>query len=178
MQIIDTPSNETNDEMKKVWALFLQENEMHYIEPWSKFYKGGSKISFNLGAAVGGVLWAGYRKMYGFLFVNIILFMIHFPLAEKFSFFEDFPVFLWLVLLGNPIFFGLFGNYIYYKSATKKIDKALKFAKNKEQYLKNIGGVNSGYFILGPLLATIIMIILSFLFLITGLVPIFSKVCC
>lgn len=87
----------------------IGEKSPYYIQSFCK------RDRFNLGSAVGGVLWLGYRGMFRELF-----------LAYALIFLLD-VVFLYLGMDVNmgPIIggiLGMYGNYLYFKSLQRRIE--------------------------------------------------------
>ena len=108
-----------------------------------KHFKGSGRTRFKLTwhwpAALVGFWWLLYRKLYLWAFVAFVLTSI--PLANLFA------------IIG----FGLGGNYLYFRQASRKIGdlrSALPDA-NLEITLRHLGGVNRWVMIVGIVLGSL-----------------------
>jgi hypothetical protein len=96
----------------------------------------GKKFRWNWGAFVGGPLWLAYRKMYLYSFVCLMLIVlfvigiIPFDQEVRFDAASDAPKRLLLLSqLFLSIFFGFWGNNLYYRSIRKKIKEGYHVCK-------------------------------------------------
>lgn len=138
----------------------------YYLKNFARFDEsgGGFMPSWNWAALLFSAPWALYRKMYGVFFATGAVVVLWEMLAAglRFSNMLGYPIYIALC-----VFFGLFGNALYYRHASKRIEKA--YAQDSdldraalEAHLK--GGVNTWVlpvFILGPFLAGVIAGVLT-----------------
>jgi hypothetical protein len=122
---------------------FVQINPDYYLEKWKTMASTGSKVSWNWASFLGTILWLGYRKMYFFAFISILLVSI--------SAFKSLGILRSLLPLGIWIGVGIFGNYLYGRYTYNKLLK-LKIAFSdenifKEQSTKSGGTTVGGIFI-------------------------------
>ncbi|MBY0462907.1 MAG: DUF2628 domain-containing protein [Alphaproteobacteria bacterium] len=92
----------------------------------------GKKSSWNWSAALFGALWLAYRKMYLIAFTaflisslltfSLIIALIFITYGYKISEALGFYILLfWVIeLLGSFVFFGLYGNFLYFSHLKKK----------------------------------------------------------
>lgn len=99
---------------------FVGRKSDYYLLKWRAMEITGSQLSWNWTSSILGILWLAYRKMYGYML--FFVFFIFLPELFKFEAalanFANFTISI-------AIFFilGLFGNYLYYRHARKKIYK-------------------------------------------------------
>lgn len=95
----------------------------HYLDYFDKYQSTGKKSSWNWAAFFFTFQWMLYRKMYLFSFSFLILFVIS-TLSLIYLLTSNT---LWIIsclfILASYLFFGFFGNYIYYIHLKKKIKK-------------------------------------------------------
>ena len=111
---------------------FVGKNFHYFTRKWGIEQKVGDeqlgevkKVSWNWAAFFLNVFWAGYRKMYGLVFL-MVLFWLVIDLSIYFLGFGQWyyeSPYANVVSLLTAIFMGLFGNYLYYLNAKKKIEK-------------------------------------------------------
>ena len=85
----------------------------YYLERWNKYLENENFISWNWPAFLFGFYWFWYRKMY-----SIMLIVLAISISGNLFLPE---VASSILSLGLMIGFGLFGNQLYIKHATKKI---------------------------------------------------------
>jgi predicted Zn finger-like uncharacterized protein len=112
------------------------EKYMHTFKRFTGAGRARFKLTWHWPAALVGFWWLLYRKLYLWAFVAIVLTSI--PLANV------------LAVIG----FGLGGNYLYFRQASRKIGElrsALPDA-NLEITLRHLGGVNRWVMVVGIVL--------------------------
>ena len=107
---------------------FIGKKADYYIEKWSLMEKACSKISWNWGAFLLGLLWMLYRKMYFYSLIVLGIAIGQGIITELSGLGKFFD--LWLVLIIS-LLFGLFGNYLYYIHTKSKILKIKRTAKEE-----------------------------------------------
>ena len=131
---------------------FIGINANEYLPKFKKFNSGDSSVTWHWPAFLLSFWWMLYRKLYLWALVLSILYIV----PGLFSFFLGVlyivsglssNVLFWLGVLLTNILFGMFGNYIYYKHAKKKIielKSKVKFADTSDPstVLQRAGGVN------------------------------------
>lgn len=133
-------------------------NQEYYLEKFACIDEADGRFipSWNWAAFLFSALWALYRKMYGLFFATVAAavlweaivagLQLSWPLGNLFYF-------------AAWVLFGLFGNALYYKHASKKIEKAIALVGDSDRAALEIGfkgGVHMWVvpvFILGPFLA-------------------------
>lgn len=119
---------------------FVQKNSDYYLAKWRLLSSKNSKISWNWSAFLFGVMWLGYRKMYLYSFIFVLL-----------TIFTIIPILGLFISLALWIGLGMVGNYLYGKFTYNKLTE-LKIAfpeesKFKEEVLKAGGTSVLGSFI-------------------------------
>ena len=109
--------NETKEEE---FRLFIGEKAYYYLIKWSKMADKGTNISWNWAMAAFGVAWFGARKMFLYMFIVWLLWVITNAILLGIGLPTAFSMLLFSILL------GIFGNHLYLRSAKKKIEK-IKF---------------------------------------------------
>lgn len=132
---------------------FVSKNYQYYMHQWAKFENLDRKISWNWPAFFFGWSWMMYRKMY---IPALVLFIIEWVVLECSRFFlVDFSL-TNILLMGISVFVfyviysictGLFGNYVYYLHASKKITTVLDSMgtdthKIIEHNVRKVGGTS------------------------------------
>ncbi|RAT93975.1 DUF2628 domain-containing protein [Brevibacillus sp. Leaf182] len=111
----------------------------YYLEAWRA--KG---LSWNWGAALFGVAWFAYRKMYGWAtFIYLVNLFVGFALGAMVLDEASFNEVYLLFALFQRVLLGLVCNFLYYVSAVRKIKKA--YSKNAMLDLEDtrkLGGVS------------------------------------
>ena len=133
-------------------------NQEYYLEKFARINEadGGFIPSWNWAAFLFSAPWALYRKMYAVFFAAVAagvlweaivaVLLPPWPLGNLFYF-------------AAWVFFGLYGNALYYRHASKKIDTAFALVGDADRAALEIGfkgGVHrwvAPVFILGPFLA-------------------------
>jgi hypothetical protein len=136
-----------NEAKEEEIRLFVGENAYYYLIKWSKMADKGNIISWNWPMAAFGVAWLGARKMFLYMFIvlllwvitNVILLGIDLPTAA---------ISAWLLF---SILLGIFGNHLYLSSVKQKIAKIKREIRDPELQKSKMakkGGVNYIIFIL------------------------------
>ncbi|MBQ3564645.1 MAG: DUF2628 domain-containing protein [Alphaproteobacteria bacterium] len=129
MKIETTNNNSVND---------------YYIEAFRKL-ENGKKHSWNWAAAIFGTTWLIYRKMYLYAFLFLLLdvfavFIVYSATSEKIGsdYFVDRSTFeaiyVWGIGAISFLFFGYYGNRLYYKAVKKKISKGYHLLNRYHSY--------------------------------------------
>ncbi len=126
--------------------LFVQKNADYYIAKWKIMAASGSKISWNWSAFLFNSWWFGYRKMYLYAFIYILLNIL--SIVPLFGFI--FWIFLWIMV-------GMFGNYLYAKKTYETLS-ILKSAYSDEQIFKNMVAKEGGTTVFGVILVILVAI--------------------
>jgi len=133
---------------------FIGDAVPYYMRQFAKFASTGNKfaISWNWFSALYPFCWLFYRKMYLFgiiaffviMVTHIIIFMKHGVTNSLIM------LFFWLL----P--FGICGNYLYYKHATKKL---ANLKEPTQETARKLGGISWGsVWIFLPLMAVTMII--------------------
>ncbi len=126
--------------------LFVQKNADYYIAKWKIMAASGSKISWNWSAFFFTSLWFGYRKMFLYAFLYLLLNVL--SVVPLYGFF------LWLALWVGV---GMFGNYLYAKKTYEKLF-VLRQAYPEEQDFKSTVAKEGGTSIFGIIVVIVIAI--------------------
>jgi len=136
------------------YTIFIGKNAYKYLQKFKKFNMNGIdrfSVTWHWPAFFITFFWMLYRKLYLWAFLSLL---IGFLLGMI-------PFFGFLLCM---IFFGLTGNYIYYKHINKKILelKQLKVSPDvlKVQFVRG-GGVNSIALVIAPILIIFVVGILA-----------------
>ena len=135
--------NETKEEELR---LFVGENAYYYLIKWSKMADRGNKISWNWPMAAFGVAWLGARKMFHYMFIVLLLWVITNAILLGIGL-PTAAISAWLLF---SILLGFFGNHLYLRSVKHKIAKIKsEISDPKLQKIKMAkkGGVNYIIFI-------------------------------
>ncbi len=124
--------------------LFVQKNADYYIAKWKIMAASGSKISWNWAAFFFTSLWFGYRKMYLYAFLYILINLL--SLVPVIGFF------VWLLIW---ILVGMFGNYLYAKR-TYEVLFTLKNAYPDKSQFNNMVAKEGGTTVFGVILVILI----------------------
>ena len=127
-----------SDHKKRLWRIFVKKNIEYYVTKFVDLSISNKKLSFNFAALLLSEWWLLYRKMYLYAGIGLIL--------KPFT----------LVL--NNIFFGLFGNYLYYRYVESKMREAEQQAKILGVSVEDILLSKGGTTIIIPLVVFIIFI--------------------
>ena len=162
--IIDQLEGERDDDLRN-WALYIGQGSDYYVPKWYNFKSGKSVASFNIAAFFLGVLWMLFRKMYLaaaiWLMAAIAIGFLEEFLIEQNGWYENQNAIETISNIIISIVMGFFGNYFYYLSAERKIQKIKGTAFGDvafENELKRQGGVSWG----PPLIAIILYALLIF----------------
>jgi hypothetical protein len=156
--------------------VFLNNNIEYYMHNWEYLEKNKRIISWNWASFLFFPFWLFYRKMYLFGFFYAIFFMVLDKCIDATS------VYQWLHnIINNKILyevitsllniiiasvFGLFGNWLYYQFAIKKITK-IKHKITDSVIIKSVliknGGVSFKSIILFPIIYSSYDIIVDFI---------------
>jgi len=129
---------------------FVEKNTEYYFEKWTAISDGtSSRVHWNWAAAIGGVVWLLYRKLY--LPVGIIL-VVGFMDIYLTTTLEDAGVFPVAVRFWDKIsywvyaaVFGSWGNYWYYQKFRKANELLPEMPVNSDDRLSQLtksGGTN------------------------------------
>jgi len=122
---------------------FLQKNSDYYLAKWKLIASTGSKISWNWAAFALTNLWLGYRKMYLYAFIYILLTLLSvIPLIGIIA-----GLILWVGI-------GMYGNYFYGKFTYNKLVELKSTYTDEELFKQQI--VKSG----GTSIAGVLLVIL------------------
>nr|MBC8420879.1 DUF2628 domain-containing protein [Desulfobacterales bacterium] len=126
---------------------FIGANASYYLPKFNKFSVGASSITWHWPACLATFWWLLYRKLYLWVLVFFILLATSGIISRILTASE---LTFWILIapeLISLILFGMFGNYIYYSHAKKKILKT--WMKHQTSELSDIrnsvqsaGGVN------------------------------------
>ena len=123
--------------------LFVQKNADYYIAKWKVMAASGSKVSWNWAAFFFTSLWFGYRKMFLYAFIYILLNLV--------SFIPILGFIVWIVLW---VGMGMFGNYFYAKKTYEAL-LVLKQAYPGETEFKNMVAKEGGTSIFGVIVVIV-----------------------
>ncbi|MCR2823634.1 DUF2628 domain-containing protein [Lederbergia panacisoli] len=125
---------------KKELKYYVGEKSDLYFRRWETELGEVSKTSWNFSAFFLTVFWAAYRKMYGLAIGILIAFFIIDIIASSTGMNDVLYV---LIVWGTVgLFLGLFGNYLYYKHAKKKIRKLNRNSQNFWDEIDRVGGTS------------------------------------
>lgn len=142
---------------------FVRRNAGYYREEWKKFRDGpGFKVSFNLAACFGQVLWLAYRKLYAALLLSVVFTVGYVSLWIYVEEMKLVPGDLaeaatWLVAFLYLAIFGFLGNYWYWRRFRKIDQQAASRHSDPDgqlRFLRSKGGTSP----VGASLVVVIMI--------------------
>ncbi|WP_297888024.1 DUF2628 domain-containing protein [Sulfurihydrogenibium sp.] len=140
-------------EEREELRLFVGKNADYYIAKWEELGDSG-KVSWNWAAFMFGLLWFAYRKMYphafGFMMFSLLLQYIQVVMKTH-------PVVIGISNILISVAIGMFGNYLYYQYAKKKIKEIKENVQDEK--LRTVEIVRNG----GTSLSTAIAIGLMYL---------------
>lgn len=119
MEILDNEIDIYRSPEEHDWEVFIGNNAHYYIPIWEKFKKQDSKIHFHLSAFFLAIYWLGYRKMYKYA-IAYLVFAQTIPIIGLLLVPNSYMQVQLITVLTYPLF-GLFGNWLYYDHAQKKI---------------------------------------------------------
>jgi len=133
----------------EVIRAFVQKNADYYLAKWEAMARSGSKVSWNWPAFFFGVFWMGYRKMYLYAAIVVVL-----------SLLSDLPKVGPLVTL--VLWFGVaaFANYIYGTFTYNKLTE-LKVQAKDEDELRQLAAAKGGTSVLGVIIVGFIVLFIS-----------------
>ncbi len=119
-------------DIQKHYKSFFGKNADYYLNKISLYKKQGKRLSFNSGAFFVSILWLLYRKMYKHaivLFLSVLfidyLISVMIPLDDNVLFYIDILITVFIAL-----FFGFYGNYLYFLHSEKIIYNIIKEERN------------------------------------------------
>ena len=142
-----------NEFSEDVIRLFVQKNADYYIAKWKKMAAKDSKVSWNWAAFLVGALWMGYRKMYLYAFIYMLLMLTTYI-----------PILGFILALVYWIGIGVLANYIYGKFTYEKLKK-LKEESSSEEEFKNKVAAAGGVSVAGVFLVILMGLVISTLFI-------------
>lgn len=105
--------------------LFIKTNQSHYFYKW-RFNNGTlEKWGFNWVALFFGIIWFGYRKMYGWMF-GIFIIEALLTVIYYISMVNEFVIVTFITYISSPIIhliLAMFGNKMYYDHVQEKVRK-------------------------------------------------------
>ena len=128
--------------------LYVQKNADYYIAKWKLMASSESKISWNWAAFFFTANWLGYRKMYLYAFIYILL-----NLATLVPFVG---FILWIILW---VGIGIYGNYLYGQKTYENLVK-LKSEYPDQEIFKQMLVKNGGTSVLGVILVILMGIVI------------------
>jgi len=137
---------------ESVIRLFVQKNADYYIAKWKVMASSESKISWNWAAFMFTATWMGYRKMFLYAFLYILINLT--TLIPFIGFI------LWILLW---VGMGLYGNYLYGKKTYETL-VMLKTKYPEEDEFKRLvvkeGGTSIGGVVLVILMGIVLYAVL------------------
>ncbi|NPA54494.1 MAG: DUF2628 domain-containing protein [Aquificae bacterium] len=133
--------------------LYVQKNADYYIAKWRLMATSGSKTSWNWAAFFFTANWMGYRKMYLYAFIYIVLNIA--------TLVPIIGLVLWILLWVGV---GVYGNYLYGQKTYESLVKLRNEYPNEEifkQMLVKHGGTSVFGVILVILMGFIIYAVLA-----------------
>ncbi len=146
-----------------------QATENYYPPHWTQILEGASRFSsFNWAAALFGLSWCFWRKLYpaglivlaAYLLVSFLLshlFLAVNPAQDPRSVLLVTDV-AWAALLPVQVVLGLFANRLYFRHALATIKKVRETVPDRSAYLERLrkkGGTSFLMFLIGVMLLTI-----------------------
>ncbi len=136
-----------------VLRLFVQKNADYYIAKWKKMAAKDSKVSWNWAAFLAGALWMGYRKMYLYAFIYMLLMLTTYI-----------PILGFILALVYWIGLGVLANYLYGKFTYDKLVQ-LKAESSSEEEFKNKVAAAGGVSVAGVFLVILMGIGITAVFM-------------
>lgn len=142
--INDSSKNYTDEEL----SLFLEKNQLYYMEKFRVIESTGSKVSWNWCSFLISGYWMFYRKMY----IQAILYIVaNFVLGLI-------PFIGWIGNIALWICAGLFGNYFYLEHVKKQFcEISCADSSNRDMLIQKRGGTN----IVIPIILLIIPVVIG-----------------
>ena len=157
--------------------LFIGTNQAHYFHKWKVNDGTLKKWGFNWVALFFGIIWFGYRKMYGWMF-SIFIIETLLTVIYYISLINEFYIVTLITYISSPIIhllLAMFGNNIYFHHVQEKVNKIeSRYATTADftNALKYKGGTSG----LGVFCALFISTILFVCSLVTAFVYAFSTI--
>jgi Protein of unknown function (DUF2628) len=161
--------HEEKRQKHKEMLFFIDQNPLYYERKWGKKEDPSKGVSWNFAAFFLNTFWFAYRKMYGWMFISLILSVLLelalYGLATVTRLSWEIELGISIVAyIGMGALFGLYGNTLYYRHVQKKMKQIeqspLLTVDMKPFMLKRTGGVNK--WAVGGL----VFVLFSFLFVI------------
>ena len=147
---------------EKKMELFIGENAEYYLDKWNSSENPKKKAGWNWAAALCGLLWLGYRKMYNIIMQIVVLFLVFD--AIKFYLGVDLDSSIGIIL---AVVLGMLGNSLYYKHMLKEIENIngeFSDSARELQELKKVGGRSWGGVALTIIIISVYVIISGYIF--------------
>ena len=116
------------------WDQLVQNNTVYYSKIFREYENNGTKEPWNWAAAILGVYWLAYRKMYTrakiFLAAYIVVIALQIIIIANSAFF---PISVFFEL-GMFLYFGFTGNHNYYLHVNRTI-KEIKEWEEKNNFM-------------------------------------------
>lgn len=153
--INDSSKNYTDEELN----LFLEKNQLYYMEKFRVIESTGSKVSWNWCSFLISGYWMFYRKMY----IQAILYIVaNFVLGLI-------PFIGWIGNIALWICAGLFGNYFYLEHVKKQFcEISCADSSNRSMLIQKRGGTNIVIPIILLIIPVVIGIIIAMFFAALG----------
>lgn len=128
------------------WNQFVQNKTEYYSKIFRNYENDGTKEPWNWAAAIFGVYWFAYRKMYRLARIFLVLYIVITALQIIIianSMFLPISVFF---ELGMFLYFGSTGNHTYYLHVNRSINKIKEWEENNNymvDWYSKLGGTNT-----------------------------------
>lgn len=147
--------------------LFIRVNQSHYFHKWRFNNRTLEKWGFNWVALFFGIIWFGYRKMYGWMF-GIFIIEALLTVIYYIALINEFIIVAIITYISSPIIhliLAMFGNKMYYnhvQEKVKSIESQYSTTADFTNALKYKGGT-SGLGIFVALVISTILYVCSFI---------------
>ncbi len=129
---------------------FVEKKVEYYVEKWTTFADGtSSRVHWNWAAAIGGIAWLFYRKLYLPIAIVLLIGLVDAYITVELEDAEVFPVAvaLWdkLSYWVYSAVFGSWGNYWYYQKFRKTSEAVAEISADSSErlsYLAEKGGTS------------------------------------
>ncbi|EDP73346.1 DUF2628 domain-containing protein [Hydrogenivirga sp. 128-5-R1-1] len=131
---------------------FVQKNSDYYLAKWKIMAASGSKFSWNWAAFLATAPWIGYRKMYFYAFIYILLNVL-----------TVIPFIGILIWLGLWFGIGAVGNYLYGKFTYNKLTQLRTAFPDENEFKAQVvkaGGTSIGGIFIVLLMTIAISVVL------------------
>ncbi len=136
-----------------ILRLYVQKNSDYYLAKWKVMASSESKISWNWAAFLFTASWLGYRKLYLYAFIYILI-----NIATLV------PLLGFILWIGLWVGIGLYGNYLYAVKTYENLVK-LKSSYPDEEIFKQMVVKQGGTSVFGILLVLLMgMVVYGILF--------------